>query len=288
MKWIICRRCDRAVPPEYIQTHLSNKHKIYCSDDTLGSIVFGLGLMSLNTITTWRKNTVALEETIGGISVATGHKCIECGHCTPVRGSMMDHFVKHHNGLESNDRMEHGIEMQAPFSGRLKKWFEIIDRSTVEVEEENVSLWKAVKVLLAKNRRRGLASTEREENVRLVTGFVARTRWDIVIEGHDKKQLITLAAIAKEKDRLHRVREISGKYFTEISDKLRVGDVLLRRKIESEGYVTVSHRTDNQGRARKHAIQGERSEEHSGWKFKDVCTIVVFSDTNDRRGSPMV
>jgi len=95
----------------------------------------------------------------------------------------------------------------------------------MEVDEENESAWEVVKVLLAK----------REENVRLLNGFVARTRWDILIEGHDKKQLRALAAIAKEKDPLHKVMEVSEKYFTEISDKLRVGDVLLRRKIESEG-----------------------------------------------------
>ena len=94
----------------------------------------------------------------------------------------------------------HEVEMQAPFGGRLKKWFEIIDRSTIEVDEENESPWEAVKVLLAKNRRRGHVSTEREKNVRLVTRFVARTRWDILIEGHDKKQLMALAAMAKEKN----------------------------------------------------------------------------------------
>jgi len=89
--------------------------------------------------------------------------------------------------------------------------------------------------LLAKRRRKARASTGREENVRLLNGFVARTRWDILIEGHDKKQLRTIAAIAKEKDPLHKVMEVSENYFTEISDKLRMGDVLLRRKIESEG-----------------------------------------------------
>jgi hypothetical protein len=170
---------------------------------------------------------------------------------------MTDHFVKKHNGLDAKDQTEQGIEMQAPFGGRLKKWFEIIDRSTIEVDEENVSPWEAVKVLLAKSRRRGRASTDREENVRLLTGFVARTRWDILIEGHDKKQLMALAAMAKEKDTLHKVMEVSEKYFTEISDKLRVGDVLLRRKIESEGYITALDRTNDQGRARKHAVQGE-------------------------------
>jgi len=175
MKWIICRRCDMAVPPDYIQTHLSQKHRIYCSDDTLDFVVSGRGLMSLDSIIAFREDTTALEAAIGGILTCNGHKCIECGHCMPVWGSMTDHFVKHHNGLDSKDRTEHGIEMQAAFGGRLKKWFEIIDRSTVEVEE-NVSPWKAVKVLLVKNRRRGRASTEREENVRPVTGFVARTR----------------------------------------------------------------------------------------------------------------
>ena len=99
----------------------------------------------------------------------------------------------------------------------------------------NVSPWKVVKVLLAKSRRKACTTAEREENVWLLNGFVAHTRWDSLIEGHDKKQLRALAAIAKEKDPLHKVMDVSKKYFTEISDKLRVGDVLLRWKIESEG-----------------------------------------------------
>jgi Orsellinic acid/F9775 biosynthesis cluster protein D len=235
MKWIICRRCDRAVPPEYVQTHLWNKHKIDCSDDTLNSIITGRELMTFESIKAWKKNTVALETIIGGIAVETGHKCIECGHCTPVWGSMTDHFVKNHEGKDARECTEADIQMQASFGGELKKWLEIIDSSAMEVDEENESAWDAVKVLLAKKRRRARASTEREKNVRLLNGFVARTRWDILIEGHDKKQLRALAAIAKEKESLHKVMKVSEKYFTEISDKLHVGDMLLRRKIESEG-----------------------------------------------------
>jgi len=99
--------------------------------------------------------------------------------------------------------------------------------------------------MLARKRRRARALTGREENVRLLSGFVARTRWDILIEGHDKKQLMALAAMVKEKDPLHKVMKVSEKYFTEVSDKLRVGDVLLRRKIESEGYIMALHCTDD-------------------------------------------
>ena len=143
--------------------------------------------------------------------------------------------MKHHEDKDAKECTEAGVQMQAPFGGELKKWFEIIDSSAMEVDEENGSAWEAVKALLAQKRRKTRASTDREENVRLLNGFVARTRWDILIEGHDKKQLRALTAIAKEKDPLHKVVEVSEKYFTEISDKLRVGDVLLRRKIESEG-----------------------------------------------------
>ena len=235
LKWIICTRCDRGVPPEFLQAHLWNNHKIDCSDDTLNFIIAGHGLMTLDSIRAWKKETVALEAAIGGIEAETGHKCIECAHCTPIWGSMLEHFRTQHEGKEAKEGTEAKIQMQAPFGGELKKWFEIIDHGAMEVDEENESAWEAVKVLLTKRRRKARTSTGREENVRLLNGFIARTRWDILIEGHDKKQLRALGAIAMEKDRLHKVMEVSEKYFTEISDKLRMGDVLLRRKIESEG-----------------------------------------------------
>ena len=73
-----------------------------------------------------------------------------------------------------------------------------------------------------------------------------RVRWDILMEGHDTKRLMTLAAFAKEKDPLHRIMGLSQKYFESISDKLRVGDVLLRRKIESEGYEIILYYINDQ------------------------------------------
>ena len=235
MKWIICTRCDRGISSEYLQTHLWDNHKIDCSDDMLNSIIIGRGLMTLDSIRAWKKNTVTLEVAISGIEAETGHKCIECGHCTPIWGSMLEHFRIQHEDKDVRMWTEAEIQMQASFGGELKKWFEIVDRNAMEVDEENESAWDVVRVLLAKKRRKARISTGREENVRLLNDFVARTRWDILIEGHDKKQLRALAAIAKEKDPLHKVMKISEKYFTEISDKLRIGDMLLRRKIESEG-----------------------------------------------------
>jgi len=92
-----------------------------------------------------------------------------------------------------------------------------------------------VEILLAKKRRRASRVVKkREKNVRLINGFVTRTRWDIMIERLDKKMLRGLAALAKENDSLRRIVKITQKYFEDISDKIRVSDVLLRRKIASE------------------------------------------------------
>jgi Orsellinic acid/F9775 biosynthesis cluster protein D len=237
-KVIICRGCDRGVPHEHLETHVSKKHKINCSHNTVQLIVNGRQLMSLDSITEFKSKTKELESAIEGIPVRHGYKCIKCGHCVRKWRSMTNHFSNKHKGEDAKEWSEGDIEMQLVFGGVLKKWFPIRDRSTVEVEDDNESAWKAVEVLLAKRKRRASRLVnEREENVRLINGFVARTRWDILIEGHDKKALMGLAALAKEKDPLRRIGELSQKYFESISDKLRVGDVLLRRKIQSEGYV---------------------------------------------------
>ena len=113
LKWIVCTRCDRGMPSEYVQAHLWNKHGIDCSDDTLNTITTRHELMTLESLRAWKKNTVALEAAISGIAMETGHKCIECGHCTPIWGSMTDHFVKKHDGKEAKENTEAGIRMQA-------------------------------------------------------------------------------------------------------------------------------------------------------------------------------
>ena len=235
MKWIICTGCDRGVPPEYLQTHLWDNHKINCSNETMNSIIATHDLITLDALRAWKKNTITLEVSIAGIDVDKGHKCIECGHCTPIWGSMLEHFRTQHEGIEAKEWTKGDIQMQSPFGGELKKWFEIINSSAMEVDEENESAWEAVKVLLACKRQRAQASTGSVENVRWLNGFIARIRWDILIEGQDKKQLRALGGIVKEKNPLYKVMEVSENYFTEISNKLRNGDILLRRKIESEG-----------------------------------------------------
>jgi hypothetical protein len=86
IKWVICRRCDKAVPPGHVKTHLSSKHQIYCSRETLECIFSDHELMSLDSLEAFKNETTTLENAISGIVVEEGHKCIVCGHCTTVWG----------------------------------------------------------------------------------------------------------------------------------------------------------------------------------------------------------
>src|SRR5271169_5003873 len=109
MKWIICGRCNKAVPPEHVKMHLSSKHQIYYSRDALESIFSNHELMSLESLEAFKNETNKLENAINGILVEEGHKCIMCGHCTMVWGSMTEHFRNQHEGnLEAKQWTENG------------------------------------------------------------------------------------------------------------------------------------------------------------------------------------
>ena len=64
VKVIICRGCDKGVPPEHLETHVSKKHKINCSNHTVQLIVQGRQLMSLDSIREFKMNTKELLPTM--------------------------------------------------------------------------------------------------------------------------------------------------------------------------------------------------------------------------------
>jgi len=149
---------------------------------------------------------------------------------------MTDHFIKWHKGSQVKEWTEKNVEMQLLFGGRLRKWFPLKEPGTESIEEQNDDAWMAVESILAEEKRRMIKiSKDKEDNVRLINGFIVRTRWDILTEGEDKKKLIEMAAVAKEKDPFREIMDLCRNYFEGIADNMRTGDVLLRRKIGSEG-----------------------------------------------------
>jgi Orsellinic acid/F9775 biosynthesis cluster protein D len=236
MKLIICRRCELAIAAEFISVHMNGKHAIRCSEELVESIVRKYQPLGLEAIIQFKNTTEELESRVDGIPIKRGYRCLVCRYCTHLWDSMTAHFRKEHKGESAKEWTEKDVEMQLLFGGRLKKWFSVKEPGNSAVEEENTDAWTAVESLLAEEKRKAAKGLkEKEENVRLINGFIVRTRWDESIEGEDKKGLISLAAAAGEQDGLKGVMEPCQSHFGAISDRLRGGDVLLRRKIMSEG-----------------------------------------------------
>jgi hypothetical protein len=124
--------------------------------------------------------------------------------------------------------------VQSPFGGKWKKCFSLVDRATTVTGEGDGSASNVVAGMM--KRKWARLSTQKEENLRFVNSFVARTRWDVLVEDHDCKKLKELASGPKVEPGMDRIMKLTFKYFDGISDKLRVGDVLMRRKIRSTGY----------------------------------------------------
>jgi len=94
--------------------------------------------------------------------------------------------------------------------------------------------------MLATEKRQMMKNSKnKEDNVRLINGFITWTRWDILTESEDKKKLMEMGTVAKMKDLLQRIMDLCQNYFEGIADNMRTGDVLLRRKIGSEGLMPV-------------------------------------------------
>ena len=277
MKLIICRRCDLAIAAEHIAVHVKRKHGIRCSEELAHNIVSKYQPRSLDAIIEFKNITEELDAPVEEIPIARGYRCLICRHCVRQWDSMMDHFRKKHIGQDKEEQTEEGVEMQLLFGGRLRKWFPIRESGTRSVDEQNQAAWPAIQSLLVEDRRNvNKRIKDKEENVRLINGFIVKTRWDILIEGEDKKQLIKMAAVAKERDPLRGVIKFCQSYFEEIADKLRVGDVLLRRKIASEGLphgLTMANIQNDYGES---TVQGRRTEKHSGRQCTDVWTDVLL------------
>jgi len=237
MNLVICRRCDLAIAAEHIAVHINGKHGIRCSEELARSIISKYQPWSLDAIIEFKNITEELEFPVDGIPTKKGYRCLICRHCVWLWDSMTDHFRKKHKGQTIKEHVEENVEVQLLFGGRLRKWFSIKESRTEPIEEQNDDAWTAVQSILATEKRRVMKnSKDKEDNVRLINGFIARTGWDILTEGEDKKKLIGMAAVAKAKDPLRRIMDLCQDYFNGIADNLRTGDVLLRRKIGSEGF----------------------------------------------------
>jgi Orsellinic acid/F9775 biosynthesis cluster protein D len=191
---IICTDCGIGVLFEWVPSHFKNHHGIKA---TGGQVLEFLSLES-NAMTTAQAEdwiqSVWVGRSLQNIPVVRGYRCNDCQYSAAAKNAIKNHFSKQHKGLK---RVEHSQEckVQLVFKGHLRKYIQVEEYNEMEVDSGSDSDWKrAVEMDFTESMANvKILSTDEEQNLRLVNVFIAKTRWDVMMEGKDLKEVVTLA-----------------------------------------------------------------------------------------------
>jgi hypothetical protein len=76
-------------------------------------------------------------------------------------------------------------------------------------------------------------------NLRLKNVFIAKTRWDAMVEGLDLQEVVKSAAAPLVNDELHGIILCGRRYIHKTCDALDKGSVIVKRVLMSGGYVNI-------------------------------------------------
>ena len=212
------------------------KHEIYHPAESLETLLGSYSVMSLKDTTEFMERTDIVSEPIGGLPIIEeGYKCLTCMYHACSWPVMRNHFGQHHRGKKASVESEK-YPVQLMFHGKLRKYIGITYIKAKENGLRNPTLTDA---LLREDEEEEIEvpMTKRHKSLHKCSTFVARSRWDILIEDEDVERLKNIASLPKPKERLMRLVKGTVEYFKRISDSVRTGNVLARRWVISMGWV---------------------------------------------------
>jgi hypothetical protein len=193
--------------------------------------------MSLNDVIDFVECTDTLPRPISRLPIVEeGYKCLRCPYHAGSWSTIRDHFSRRHRGKKASAESEK-CPVQLVFHGKLSKYMGITYIKAKEDALENPSLTDAL-AREDEEEETEIPTTKRHKSLRKCSTFVARSRWDILIENEDIEQLRKIASLPQPKEPLIRLVKGTVEYFKRISDSVRTGNVLARRWVMSMGLVT--------------------------------------------------
>jgi hypothetical protein len=81
------------------------------------------------------------------------------------------------------------------FKGGLQKYIQIEDDDEMEIDSEDESAWeRTIEMEFEESMANlNLSKTNGHENLRFMNIFIAKTRWDTLLEGKDLKEIVKIA-----------------------------------------------------------------------------------------------
>jgi hypothetical protein len=236
---IVCKDCGIGVPLERVSNHLRYNHKIKATaEQAMTYLNLDRAPMTVAQAKDWIKR-VWVGSAVQNISVMKGYKCKECEYSTPKMSVMRIHFSKQHRGLKVSENSEK-CKIQMLFKGGLQKYIQIAEDEDdeMDVDHESECEWK---MTIDKEFEESIANVKvsgakAHGNLRLMNVFIAKTRWDVVIEGKDLKAIVDIAGPPPISSSLHKVILCGRRYIKNTCEALDKGSIIVKRLLMSEGY----------------------------------------------------
>ena len=239
---VVCDECGIGLPFEWIVSHLKDNHGIKAEMvDVMRHLNMMKPSMTLKEAKEWIKS-VWVAKAMQNVAVRRGLACNICQHCTSDKKLMGEHFSNKHRGLKASENSQE-CAIQMPFRSELRKYIQVDeyeDEMMREEEEEDDSEgWnKTLEEEFEESIGRiSISGTTQSDDLRLMGGFIARTRWDLAVKGLDKKMLIQSATAPTVKDKLHKIILCGRRYIQQCCEKISNGNVMIRRLLMSVGYI---------------------------------------------------
>ena len=160
----------------------------------------------------------------------------ECHYSCVTKKAMKDHFRAKHAGMKWADSVTK-CKVQMPFQRRLKKYIQIEDAEGSDTEMHAANDWQQVLEQDFKEAmdERASSTSNGHSDIRLLSAFIAKMRWDLCIKDMDACELQKLVAAPVKSDRLYKVILCGRKYIENCCNALNGGNMMVKRRLMSSG-----------------------------------------------------
>ena len=137
--------------------------------------------------------------------------------------------------------------MQLIFKVGLWKYIQVEEDDEMEVASEGNEDWnraigREFRESMANVRISGLNG---HRNLRLMNVFIAKTRWDVLVEGKDLNELMNIAAAPMVSHNLQQIMLCGRRHIHKTCVALNKGSIIIKRRLMSGGYVISENTSDS-------------------------------------------
>src|SRR5579859_5464318 len=212
-KLVVCKECGIELSSDWVVTHFKEHHGVRTTmEETLALLGVEDYVMTLGEAENWIQN-IWIGTAVQNIPVVKGVGCNECQYSAATMKVMMNHFGRQHKGLKASEHSKR-CKVQLVFKSSLHKYIQVEEHGEMEVESEGNVGWNQA---IAREFRESMANVRisglnGHGNLRLMNVFIAKTRWDVLVEGKDLKELVTIAGASVVSQNLQQIMLCGRRY----------------------------------------------------------------------------